>query len=46
MWERLWGWRRELGVNTYRVLVPRASTARALIGSGPAPIRAGEGLRA
>ena len=26
MWERLWERRLELGANTYRVLVPRAST--------------------
>ena len=43
LWERLWERRLELGANTYRVLVPPTSTARALIGSGPAPIRAGEG---
>ena len=41
------GRRLELGANTYRVLVhPTTSTDRALIGSGPAPIRASEGLRA
>ena len=40
------GRRLELGANTYRVLVHPTSTERVLIGSGPAPIRAGEGLRA
>ena len=46
LWERLWERRLDLGANTYRVLVHPTSTDRALIGSGPAPIRAGEGLRA
>ena len=40
------GRRLELGANTYRVLVLPTSTEGVLIGSGPAPIRAGEGLRA
>ena len=31
---------------TYGVLVPAPSTERVMTGSGPAPIRVGEGLRA
>ena len=40
------GRRLELGANTYRVLVHPTSTEGVLIGLGPTPIRAGEGLRA
>ena len=46
MWEGLWERGLEVRVFSYGVLFLFPSTERVMTGSGPAPIRVGEGLRA
>ena len=46
MWEQVWETRLEVRAGSYGVRFLSPSTERVMTGSGPAPIRVGEGLRA